>query len=83
MMTCLKYLLPISCVLLVGVCGWQLFVPGWMAGVVAKILAGGPLFCVLAVGVSLFRSAGTASAPAGAMPGAWDGHPVASPVSAK
>ena len=27
MMTCLKYFLPISCFLLVGVCAWQLFVP--------------------------------------------------------
>jgi NADH-quinone oxidoreductase subunit H len=28
MMTCLKYLLPMSCVLLLGVCLWQLVVPG-------------------------------------------------------
>jgi NADH-quinone oxidoreductase subunit H len=27
MMTCLKYLLPISCVLLLGVCVWELLVP--------------------------------------------------------
>jgi NADH-quinone oxidoreductase subunit H len=27
MMTCLKYLLPISCVLLLGICVWQLLVP--------------------------------------------------------
>jgi NADH-quinone oxidoreductase subunit H len=27
MMTCIKYLLPISCVLLMGVCLWQLLVP--------------------------------------------------------
>src|SRR5919202_4978470 len=27
MMTCLKYFLPISCVLLLGVCLWELFVP--------------------------------------------------------
>src|SRR6202035_5290167 len=28
MMTCLKYLLPMSCVLLMGVSVWQLLVPG-------------------------------------------------------
>src|SRR5439155_24429419 len=27
MMTCIKYLLPISCALLVGVCFWQLVIP--------------------------------------------------------
>ena len=27
MMTCLKYFLPISCVLLLGVCVWELYVP--------------------------------------------------------
>ena len=27
MMTCLKYFLPMACVLLLGVCLWELFVP--------------------------------------------------------
>src|SRR4029077_7175263 len=30
MMTCLKYLLPISCVLLLGVSLWQLVMPGFV-----------------------------------------------------
>jgi len=30
MMTCLKYLLPISCALLLGVSVWQLIVPNWL-----------------------------------------------------
>lgn len=41
MLTCLKYFLPISCGLLVGVCVWQLFVP--------KVVADGTKF-VLAIG---------------------------------
>ncbi len=32
MMTCLKYLLPISCALLVGVSVWRLVLPGGLAG---------------------------------------------------
>jgi NADH-quinone oxidoreductase subunit H len=34
MMTCLKYLLPISCVLLLGVSVWQVFVPSGIAWIV-------------------------------------------------
>ena len=75
MMTCLKYFLPISCVLLVGVCLWQLVIPIGVASVVRYALAFGCTVGALAVFVSLFRSAGTACAPAGQLPGAWDGQP--------
>ena len=74
MMTCLKYFLPISCVLLVGVCLWQLAVPPSIANVVKFVLAFGCVSFVLGVTLSLFRSAGTASAPAGELPGAWGGQ---------
>ncbi len=76
MMTCLKYLLPISCVLLVGVCLWQLVVPAWVARAVPYLLAFGSAGGALAVAASLFRSAGTAYAPSGTLPGAWEGRSV-------
>jgi NADH-quinone oxidoreductase subunit H len=75
MMTCLKYFLPISCVLLVGVCLWQLVVPAVVARVVTYALAFGCGGLALVVFASLFRSSGTAFAPAGQLPGAWDGQP--------
>ncbi len=75
MMTCLKYFLPISCVLLVGVCLWQLVVPAVVANVVKYALAFGSVSFALLVFASLFRSAGTASVPAGELPGAWGGQP--------
>jgi NADH-quinone oxidoreductase subunit H len=40
MMTCIKYLLPISCVLLVGVSLWQLLVPGLVRANLKYLLAG-------------------------------------------
>jgi NADH-quinone oxidoreductase subunit H len=40
MMVCLKYFLPISCVLLVGVCVWQLLVPSAVNDVVSYALCG-------------------------------------------
>jgi NADH-quinone oxidoreductase subunit H len=79
MMTCLKYLLPISCVLLVGVCVWQLVVPAAVARVVTFALAFGCAVGPFAVFASLFRSAGTATAPVGALPGAWVGRAVSNP----
>lgn len=41
MQTCLKYFLPISCGLLVGVCVWQLYVPKIAADATRYVLAGG------------------------------------------
>ena len=75
MMTCLQYFLPMSCVLLVGVCVWQLVVPSSVANAVKFILAFGCLIGSVAVIGSLFRSPGTAYAPRGQLPGAWDGEP--------
>lgn len=74
MMTCLKYFLPISCVLLVGVCLWQLLVPAEVTKVVRYVLSIGCALGVLAVFVSLFRA--PATAPSGTLPGAWGGQPV-------
>lgn len=39
MMTCLKYLLPISCVLLMGVSLWQLLVPGEVRQIIQYVIA--------------------------------------------
>ena len=75
MMTCLKYFLPISCVLLIGVCLWQLAVPSAVASGVKFALAFGCAVFALGVFASLFCSAGTASVPAGQLPGAWGGQP--------
>jgi NADH-quinone oxidoreductase subunit H len=69
MMTCLKYLLPISCVLLVGVASWQAFVPdmieqNFYIPMFALII----LLCV----VSLIRLLTYSQNPPGAgMPGMW------------
>ncbi|AWM42294.1 NADH-quinone oxidoreductase subunit H [Gemmata obscuriglobus] len=71
MTTCLKYFLPISCVLLIGVCLWLLMVPAAVTNVVRYALSFGCLALVLGVGASLFRSPVTASARAGELPGAW------------
>ncbi len=40
MTVCLKYFLPVSCGLVVGVCGWQLLVPAGVSEVVRYTLAG-------------------------------------------
>lgn len=70
MMACLKYFLPIACVLLVGACAWQLFVPRSVAMVVRYLLAGGSVAFVLAVTVSLFRPR-TGDLPSGELAGVW------------
>jgi NADH-quinone oxidoreductase subunit H len=82
MMTCLQYFLPISCVLLVGVCVWQLIVPADVAQIVKYALAFGWTGFVLVVFVSAFRTPGGSAAPRGQLPGVWDGRvgPVATKV---
>jgi NADH-quinone oxidoreductase subunit H len=75
MMTCLQYFLPISCVLLVGVCVWLLVVPAAAAEVVKYVLAFGSLAFVQVVFASVFRTPPGASAPRGQLPGAWDTRP--------
>jgi len=79
MMTCLQYFLPMSCVLLVGVCLWQLMVPSGIAAGVKYLLAFGSATFVLVVFGSVFRASPMA-APHGQLPGAWDGEP---PLGAK
>jgi NADH-quinone oxidoreductase subunit H len=71
MMTCLKYFLPISCVLLVGVCAWQLFVPAAVGAGVRYVLAFGSAAFVLAVVISAFALRGAGTAPAGELAGVW------------
>jgi len=71
MMTCLKYFLPIACVLLIGVCTWELFAPDWL-GLGWRYLCS--IGCVLAI-VALVLRLLTAplSMPKGELPGAWAG----------
>ncbi len=75
MMTCLKYFLPISCVLLVGVCLWQLLVPAPAARLVNYALAFGSAFGMLVLMLSLLRPLPMNSAR-GTLPGAWEGRSV-------
>jgi NADH-quinone oxidoreductase subunit H len=70
METCLQYFLPISCVLLLGVCLWQLIVPTNVSSIVKYVLTFGSLAFIVAVIGSLFR--GAPPAPRGQLPGAWD-----------
>jgi NADH-quinone oxidoreductase subunit H len=72
MMTCLRYLLPISCVLLVGVCVWQLLQSAW------SVLGLTPYVIVLASVIPfvwmLWKAVTTtAVSPTQLMPGAWPG----------
>jgi NADH-quinone oxidoreductase subunit H len=80
METCLQYFLPISCVLLVGVCLWQLLVPAGVAAIVKYVLAIGTASFVLLVLAGLFRPPAK-TAPRGELPGAWEG--LATPLSAR
>ncbi len=69
MMTCLKYLLPISCVLLVGVSLWHLIVPQFIQTIFPWVL-----FAVSAglVALVIKQVLAFASAPPGtAMPSMW------------
>jgi NADH-quinone oxidoreductase subunit H len=70
MMTCLKYLLPISCVLLLGVSVWQLLViavPGLRH--FHYVLAAGSLALVVLLARQLITWA--SAPPSAAMPGMW------------
>jgi NADH-quinone oxidoreductase subunit H len=64
MMTCLKYLLPISCVLLLGVSIWQLVVPPLGRQIVPYAIAAASL---LGLGVFMVKVLTTAP-PAGMIP---------------
>lgn len=76
MMTCLKYFLPISCVLLVGVCLWQLLIPAAVAEVAKYVLSLGTAAVVLVTFASLFRTPLGAATTSGALPGAWEDRAV-------
>jgi NADH-quinone oxidoreductase subunit H len=80
METCLQYFLPISCILLVGVCLWQLLAPDWLDVGMKYTLAIGSTAFVLIVFASLFRPP-PKTAPRGRLPGAWDG--LSTPMMAK
>lgn len=69
MMTCLKYFLPISCVLLVGVCLWQLWMPAAVKNNLKYLLSFGTLLFGVAVIISLLRPGNFA--PRGQLPGAF------------
>ena len=74
MMTCLKYFLPISCVLLLGVCVWMLLVPA-AVGVGWRFLSA--FACLLFVIGVIFRLLTSPVAmPRGQLPGAWAGEKV-------
>jgi NADH-quinone oxidoreductase subunit H len=70
MMTCIKYLLPISCVLLLGVSLWQLALIDLPALAYANyVIAGGCVLLVVLMFVQMARRTGTP--PTTLMPGAW------------
>jgi NADH-quinone oxidoreductase subunit H len=69
MMTCLKYLLPISCVLLVGVSLWNMLLPTEVLALFPIVLFA---LCVLLVVLLIKQLITWASAPPGTgMPGMW------------
>jgi NADH-quinone oxidoreductase subunit H len=73
MMVCLKYFLPIACVLLVGVCLWELYVPSAVGTVWRFASAFVCLLFVLGLVVRLLTAPLTM--PRGELPGAWAGVP--------
>jgi len=74
MMTCLQYFLPISCVLLVGVCLWLLLVPATVTVIVRYALAIGSLSGLAVMVGSVLMKPPPMSAPAGQLPGVWAGR---------
>src|SRR5262245_26188423 len=69
MMTCLKYLLPISCVLLMGVSLWQLLLPHAVQAVAWWAIFG---MCMVLLAMAVWKVLTWTSPPPGsAMPGMW------------
>jgi NADH-quinone oxidoreductase subunit H len=69
MMLCLKYLVPISCLLLVGVSAWTLFVPGNIQHYISYGICG---VCALVALWLVFQMVTLAKLPPGTgMPGMW------------
>jgi NADH-quinone oxidoreductase subunit H len=69
MMTCLKYLLPLSCILLIGVGLWQAAVPGAVVANIKYVIALACVVGIVIVTIKLMATGGTP--PIGAMPGVW------------
>jgi NADH-quinone oxidoreductase subunit H len=73
MMTCLKYLLPVSCVLLVGVSIWQLAMPAQIIAWFKYPWAG---ICFLLTAIATLRVFTLKQAPpSSGMPGIWNAAP--------
>jgi NADH-quinone oxidoreductase subunit H len=69
MMLCLKYLIPISCVLIAGVALWMVFVPFMVQQIVNWVIAG---LSLLAIAFMIYQLRTWASLPPGSgMPGMW------------
>lgn len=73
MVTCLRYVLPVSCVLLLGVCCWQLALVKlpWLDNIRYALAA----VSLLGMGTFVFKAYTAASAanPTQLMPGPWQG----------
>jgi NADH-quinone oxidoreductase subunit H len=63
MMTCLKYLLPISCVLLLGVCLWQLALPSFVRNIARYVLTAGSVGAVVFTTIKMLSLAPPAGIP--------------------
>lgn len=63
MMTCLKYLLPISCVLLLGLCIWQLTIPTAVGTIVRYVLAAGSVAIAVLTLMKLLTQTPTTGIP--------------------
>jgi NADH-quinone oxidoreductase subunit H len=69
MMLCLKYLIPISCVLLAGVSAWTMLIPAQVQKVISYVLFG---LCSIAAMWLVFKMVTLAKMPPGmGMPGMW------------
>jgi NADH-quinone oxidoreductase subunit H len=69
---CLKYFLPMSCALLLGVCVWELCAPKWLGQIWRFASAFGSVFFIVAVAFRVFTSPLTS--PKGELSGAWQGR---------
>ncbi len=73
MMTCLTYLLPVSCALLLGVSSWQVAVPSVVQPIVKYVIFAG---CVLLLAWFIKRLVSTRhTLPAGGVPTLWNQSP--------
>lgn len=75
MMVCLKYFLPISCALLIGVSIWQLTVPAQVNQIVSYIMSGGTIILILGYFGMLMLTKLSYSGPFAG--GVWDANRLA------